>query len=642
MTPKAPKVPIFAPILNASRNTMNLLSVENLTVSFGERTLFSDLTFGISKGQKVALVAKNGTGKTTLFRCLAGLQMPNSGTVTFRNDIRVGFLNQDDDLPESQSVRDAVLGGMESEMQAISHYNQCLANGASPDQVQHAFDTVERLNAWDIEHRVDEVLGHLGVDDPDALIGRLSGGQRKRVQLARVLIESPDFLLLDEPTNHLDVKMIEWLENYLSASACTLLMVTHDRYFLDRVCDEVLELANTNIYKYKGNFTYYLEQKTLREEIESANLEKTKSFLKKELEWIRKQPKARGTKSKARTEAFHETKAEAQRGPQDEELQLEVSFNRLGTKTIEFHNVSKSFGDLHLIKNFTYAVKRDEKIGFVGPNGSGKTTLLRMISHELEPDTGKVVIGETVELGYYRQSHFEFSDDMRVIEAITEVAEVIPLKGGRKLTASQLLERFQFNRKMHYQMVGQLSGGEKKRLALCRVLMRNPNVLMLDEPTNDLDIYTMSALEDYLTQFKGVVIVISHDRYFIDKVVNHLYVFEGLGKMKDFPGNYSQYLAWKEGENQKEKAAQKASAVNAAKKDKPKSDKKKLSYKEQREYEMLEVEIEKLEARKIELEQLITLANDHEELLSHSEEIAEVIKQIDQKSERWLELSELA
>lgn len=621
---------------------MNLLSVENLTVSFGERTLFSDLTFGIAKGQKVALVAKNGTGKTTLFRCLTGLHIPNSGTVTFRNDIRVGFLNQDDDLPETQSVKDAVLGGMESEMQAISHYNRCLTDGASQDQVQQAFDTVERLNAWDIEHRVDEVLNHLGVNEPDALIGKLSGGQRKRVQLARVLIESPDFLLLDEPTNHLDLRMIEWLENYLSSSSSTLLMVTHDRYFLDRVCDEVLELANTNMYKYKGNFTYYLEQKALREEVESANLDKTKSFLKKELEWIRKQPKARGTKSKARTEAFHETKAEAQRGPQDEELNLEVSFNRLGTKVIEFHNVSKSFDDLQLIKNFTYAVKRDEKLGFVGPNGSGKTTLLRMISGDLTPDTGKVVIGETVELGYYRQSHFEFSDDQRVIETITEIAEVIPLKGGRKMTAPQLLERFQFNRKTHYQMVGQLSGGEKKRLALCRTLMRNPNVLMLDEPTNDLDIYTMSALEDYLTQFKGVVIVISHDRYFIDKVVDHLYVFEGQGQMKDFPGNYTQYIAWKEKQVQQDKADAKSNQADSSKKEKPKSDKKKLSYKEQREYDQLEGQIEQLENRKDELEQLIATENDHEKLTEFSEEMADLLKQIDHKTERWIALSEWA
>ncbi len=620
---------------------MNLLSVENLTVSFGERTLFSELTFGISKGQKVALVAKNGTGKTTLFRCLTGLHIPNSGTVTFRNDIRVGFLNQDDDLPETQSVKDAVLGGMESEMQAISHYNRCLTDGASQDQVQQAFDTVERLNAWDIEHRVDEVLNHLGVNEPDALIGKLSGGQRKRVQLARVLIESPDFLLLDEPTNHLDMRMIEWLENYLSTSSSTLLMVTHDRYFLDRVCDEVLELANTNIYKYKGNFTYYLEQKALREEVESANLDKTKSFLKKELEWIRKQPKARGTKSKARTEAFHETKAEAQRGPQDEELNLEVSFNRLGTKVIEFHNVSKSFDDLQLIKNFTYAVKRDEKLGFVGPNGSGKTTLLRMISGDLTPDTGKVVIGETVELGYYRQSHFEFTDDQRVIEAITEIAEVVPLKGGRKLTATQLLERFQFNRKTHYQMVGQLSGGEKKRLALCRTLMRNPNVLMLDEPTNDLDIYTMSALEDYLVQFKGVVIVISHDRYFIDKVVDHLYVFEGQGQMKDFPGNYTQYIAWKENQIQQVKADAKSNQNDSSKREKPKSDKKKLSYKEQREYDQIEGQIEKLENRKGELEQLISKENDHEKLTEFSEEMADLLKKIDHKTERWIELSEL-
>ncbi|TVR39263.1 MAG: ABC transporter ATP-binding protein [Cryomorphaceae bacterium] len=621
---------------------MNLLSVENLTVSFGDRLLFSDLTFGISKGQKVALVAKNGSGKTTLFRCLAGMHTPDSGTITFRSDVRVSFLNQDDDLPEEQTIKDTVLGGMESEMQAITHYNRCLAEDASQDEIQKAFDTVERLNAWDVEHRVYEVLGHLGINLPEKRIGELSGGQRKRVQLARVLIESPDFILLDEPTNHLDIKMIEWLENYLQTANCTLLMVTHDRYFLDRVCDEVLELADTNIYKYKGNFTYYLEQKALREELQSVTLDKARSFLKKELEWIRRQPKARGTKSKARTEAFYDKKAETQGPGQDEELKLEVSFNRLGTKTIEFHNVSKSFPGHELLKKFTYAVKRDEKMGLVGPNGSGKTTLMRMIAGDEEPDSGKVVIGETVELGYYRQSHFEFTDDQRVIEAITEIAEVIPLKGGRKLTAAQLLERFQFNRKMHYQVVGQLSGGEKKRLALCRVLMRNPNVLMLDEPTNDLDIYTLSALEDYLQQFPGVVIVVSHDRYFIDKVVDHLFVFRGGGELREFPGNYSQYLAWEAGNQQQQKENKPRSAPPIEKVEKESTGKTKLSFKEKLEFERLEEEIAGLEQQKAELEAQLASETDHEALTEYSAKLGEVMAAIDDKTLRWLELSEFA
>lgn len=619
---------------------MNLLSVEDLTVSFGDRLLFSDLTFGISKGQKVALVAKNGSGKTTLFRCLAGLQAPDSGTVTFRGDIRVSYLDQTDDLDGSLTVKDVVLGGMESELQAISHYQNCLDNQADSAAVQQAFDTVERLNAWNLEHRVFEVLNHLDINIPDSLIKTLSGGQRKRVQLAKVLIESPDFLLLDEPTNHLDLKMIEWLEEYLRNVPCTLLMVTHDRYFLDRVCDEVLEMANTNLYKFKGNFTYYLEQKALREELDSATTEKNQRFLKKELEWIRRQPKARGTKSKARTEAFHTLKSSTDSGPKDDDLNLEVSFNRLGTKIIEFHNVSKSYGDKTLIKAFTYAVKRNEKIGFVGPNGSGKTTLLRMISGEEQPDTGKIVIGETVELGYFRQNNIEFSDDQRVIEAITEIADVIPLKGGRKLSAAQLLERFQFDRKKQYQLIAKLSGGEKKRLALCRVLMRNPNVLMLDEPTNDLDIYTLGVLEDYLIQFKGVVIVISHDRYFIDKVTNHLYVFEGKGKLKDFPGNYTQYIAQREEQAKEKKTSAKPTPPGRDSKPRP-DEKTKLSYKEKREYGMLEADIEKLESRKTELEELIQNAEDHEKLLEYSEEMGRVVEAIDQKTERWLELSEL-
>ncbi len=618
---------------------MNLLSVENLSVSFGDRQLFSNINFGISKGQKVALVAKNGSGKTTLFRCLAGLHTPDSGTVTFRSDQRLSYLDQNDDLAPVTTVKDVVLGGMASEMQALSRYHQYLEEKASSEKVQQAFEAVERLNAWNVEHRVHEVLDHLGINFPEAEIGSLSGGQRKRVQLAKVLIEEPDFILLDEPTNHLDLSMIEWLEQYLKNVPCTLMMITHDRYFLENVCDEVLELADTSMYRYKGSFSYYLEQKALREELREVNMEKAQQFLKNELEWIRKQPKARGTKSKARVEAFHNLKSATTRTGGDDELELEVNFNRLGTKIIEFHHVSKAYGEKVLVKKFDYTVKRNEKIGFVGPNGSGKTTLLRMISGEETPDTGKIIIGETVEMGYYRQSSFEFTDDQRVIEAITEVADVIPLKGGRKLSAAQLLERFQFNRKMHYQPIEKLSGGEKKRLALCRVLMRNPNVLMLDEPTNDLDIYTLSALEDYLTQFQGCVIVISHDRYFIDKVANQLFVFEGDGKLKNFPGNYSRYITWKQ-EQDAEKRAVKKPAAKSVKKESEKPEKTKLSYKERLEYERLEKEIEELENRKSELEQTIQSTEDHEVLIQQSEELAKVLESIDAKTERWMLLSE--
>jgi ABC transport system ATP-binding/permease protein len=615
---------------------MNVLSVENLSVSFGDRTLFTNITFGIAKGQKVALVAKNGSGKTTLLRCLSGQSTPNSGTITFRNDIRVSYLSQDDNLPPNQSIWDAIFDGNSSEMQAISNYEKCLTDNASPEAMQKAFEAVEALNAWDMEHRVHEVLDRLTINQPASLIKTLSGGQRKRVQLAKVLIENPDFLILDEPTNHLDLVMIEWLENYLEKANCTLLMVTHDRYFLDRVCDEVLELANESIYKYKGNFTYYLEQKALREELASVNMEKAQSLLKKELEWIRRQPKARGTKSKARTEAFYDLKEKTDTGPQDEELQLEVNFNRLGSKVIEFHNVSKSYGDKVILKKFNYLVKRDEKLGLVGPNGIGKTTLLRMIVGEEQPDTGKIVIGDTVEIGYYRQNKFEFSDDMKVIEAITEIAEIIPLKGGRKLTASQLLERFQFNKKTHFQYISKLSGGEKKRLALCRVLMRNPNMLILDEPTNDLDIYTLSALEDYLTQFAGCVIIISHDRYFIDKVAKNLMVFKGNGELGEYPGNYSQYLA-----SLSEKPVAPAAKVTAPAIKTVEKTKNKLSYNDKREFDTLEKEIPAMEKRRKELEEKLQHIADHDQLIKASQEIAELIKTIDQKTERWLELSEM-
>jgi ABC transport system ATP-binding/permease protein len=614
---------------------MNVLSVENLSVSFGDRTLFTNITFGIAKGQKVALVAKNGSGKTTLLRCLSGQSKANSGIITYRNDIRVSYLSQDDNLPPEQSIWEAVFAGNSSEMQAISNYEKCLTDNASPEELQKAFEAVDHLNAWDMEYRVREVLDKLQINHPASLIKTLSGGQRKRVQLARVLIENPDFLILDEPTNHLDLTMIEWLENYLEQSNCTLLMVTHDRYFLDRVCDEVLELANESIYKYKGNFTYYLEQKAMREELASVNMEKAQSLLKKELDWIRRQPKARGTKSKARTEAYFDLKEKTDTGPQDDELQLEVNFNRLGTKVIEFHNVSKGYGDKELISKFSYMIKRDEKLGLVGPNGAGKTTLLRMIVGEEQPDGGKIVVGETVEIGYYRQNKFEFSDDLKVIEAITEIAEVIPLKGGRKLTASQLLERFQFNKKMHFQQIGKLSGGEKKRLALCRVLMRNPNVLILDEPTNDLDIYTMSALEDYLMQFTGCVIIISHDRYFIDKVAQHLMVFKGNGVLKEFPGNYSQYLA-SETKAPEVKTVKSQPAPKVAEKSKSK-----LSFKDKREFDLLEKEIPELEKKRQQLEEKLQHIADHEDLMKASVDIAALIKSIDSKTERWLELSEM-
>lgn len=622
---------------------MNFLSVENITKSFGDRIIFQDITFGIDQGQKVAIVAKNGAGKTTLLRCLTGLDTLDEGRVVFRNDIRMVFMGQSEDLNPEHTILEEVFSHDLPELRAIKAYNQA-ASTNDEEAVQKAFEQISELNAWDVEVRVSQILSVLKLDHTDMLIQNLSGGQKKRVALAKVLIAEPDFLILDEPTNHLDLDMIEWLEDYLSKSKSTILMVTHDRYFLEVICDTILELDNKTLYRYKGNFSYFLEKKAEREEQFESTVEKAKNQFRKELEWMRRQPKARGTKQKARIEAFHDTKKTAHQRLDKDEIDIPVKMERLGTKILELHRLGKAFGDKKILNDFSYIFKRQERVGIVGNNGTGKSTFLNMILEKEPVDKGKVVVGETVVFGYYNQEQLVAADDQKVIDVIRDVAEFIPLEKGRQLSAAHFLEKFLFPRDMHYNFVHKLSGGEKRRLKLMTVLMKNPNFLILDEPTNDLDIFVMAVLEEYLRSFEGCLIVVSHDRYFMDKMVDHLFVFEGAGEVKDIIGNYSDYRKQQKqiasAERQEEKKAAEETVVEVALAVESK-DKKKLSYKEQKEYESLEAEIEQLEAKKEEL--AITLSavdSSNEAIMKAGDELAKVVAELDDKTNRWLELSE--
>lgn len=622
---------------------MNFLSVENITKSFGDRIIFQDITFGIDQGQKVAIVAKNGAGKTTLLRCLTGLDTLDEGRVVFRNDIRMVFMGQSEDLNPEHTILEEVFSHDLPELRAIKTYNQA-ASTNDEEAVQKAFEQISELNAWDVEVRVSQILSVLKLDHTDMLIQNLSGGQKKRVALAKVLIAEPDFLILDEPTNHLDLDMIEWLEDYLSKSKSTILMVTHDRYFLEVICDTILELDNKTLYRYKGNFSYFLEKKAEREEQFESTVEKAKNQFRKELEWMRRQPKARGTKQKARIEAFHDTKKTAHQRLDKDEIDIPVKMERLGTKILELHRLGKAFGDKKILNDFSYIFKRQERVGIVGNNGTGKSTFLNMILEKEPVDKGKVVVGETVVFGYYNQEQLVAADDQKVIDVIRDVAEFIPLEKGRQLSAAHFLEKFLFPRDMHYNFVHKLSGGEKRRLKLMTVLMKNPNFLILDEPTNDLDIFVMAVLEEYLRSFEGCLIVVSHDRYFMDKMVDHLFVFEGAGEVKDIIGNYSDYRKQQKqiasAERQEEKKAAEETVVEVALAVESK-DKKKLSYKEQKEYESLEAEIEQLEAKKEELAITLSAADSsNEAIMKAGDELAKVVAELDDKTNRWLELSE--
>src|SRR5690554_4387763 len=630
---------------------MNYLSVEQLTKTYGDRTIFEDLSFGIDQGQKVALVAKNGSGKSTLMRCLIGEEHYDSGRVVFRNDINIAYLQQSDDLNPENTVYEEVFDHDLPKLNVFKKYSKAVKEN-DEEGMANLFEAISELNAWDLDSLVEQVLSKLKLDNHDAKISTLSGGQRKRVALAKVLIAEPDFLFLDEPTNHLDLDMIEWLEEYLSKSNSTIFMVTHDRYFLEVITDEIYELEDEQLYRYKGNFSYYLEKKAEREENTAVEVGKARSLFKKELQWIRKQPKARGTKQKARTDAFEGIKKTASQNIDKEELEIPIKMERLGTKILELHNVSKSYPGLKILDKLTYTFKRQERLGIVGPNGVGKSTLLRIITGEEEPDAGKVVVGDTVVFGYYSQANIEVDENMKVIDVIREVAEFIPLEKGREMSAAQFLEKFLFPRSMHYNYVYKLSGGEQRRLKLMKVLMSNPNFLILDEPTNDLDIYILGVLEDYLKNFQGCLIVVSHDRYFMDKMVDHIFVFEGDAKIKDITGNYTVYrdkLKVELLEDQAERRFEKAQSAKAplekeAVKTVPKEkEKRKLSFKEKQEFEKLDAEVEKLETEKENLTLVLSSGEvSSDELNEASKRLGELMLELEEKTERWMELAEYA
>lgn len=626
---------------------ISYLQIDKLTKSFGDLVLFEDITFGIAQGQKVGLIAKNGTGKTTLLNIIAGKEDYDSGAVVFRNDLRVGYLEQMPHYPDGLTVLQACFYSPNETVRLIAEYEQAMASG-DHSNLEDILLRMDNLKAWDYEQRAKQILGQLKIHNFDQKVETLSGGQLKRVALANVLITDPELIILDEPTNHLDLEMTEWLEGYLSRANISILMVTHDRYFLDRVCSEIIEIDRKQIYQYKGNYSYYLEKRQERMDALNAEVDRASNLLRKELDWMRRQPQARGTKAKYRIDAFYELEKKAKQQHEAGNVNLDVKASYIGSKIFEAEHVSKRFGDLKIVEDFNYIFARYEKMGIVGNNGTGKSTFIKMLMGEVEPDSGRFDVGETVRFGYYSQDGLQFDEQMKVIDVVQNIAEYVDLGDGKKMGVSQFLNYFLFSPEKQHNYVFKLSGGEKRRLYLCTVLMRSPNFLVLDEPTNDLDIVTLNVLEEYLRNFKGCAIVVSHDRYFMDKVVDHLLVFRGNADIKDFPGNYTQYREWKEVQDQLEKEAEAARRAGIAptmeKTSRPeKEQKKKLTFKERKEFEALEVEIPLLEAEKAELETAMssgTLSND--ELLAKSERIATVIEKIDEKTMRWLELSELA
>ncbi len=626
---------------------ISYLQIDKLTKSFGDLVLFEDITFGIAQGQKVGLIAKNGTGKTTLLNIIAGKEDYDSGAVVFRNDLRVGYLEQMPHYPDGLTVLQACFYSPNETVRLIAEYEQAMASG-DHSNLEDILLRMDNLKAWDYEQRTKQILGQLKIHNFDQKMETLSGGQLKRVALANVLITDPELIILDEPTNHLDLEMTEWLEGYLSRANISILMVTHDRYFLDRVCSEIIEIDRKQIYQYKGNYSYYLEKRQERMDALNAEVDRASNLLRKELDWMRRQPQARGTKAKYRIDAFYELEKKAKQQHEAGNVNLDVKASYIGSKIFEAEHVSKRFGDLKIVEDFNYIFARYEKMGIVGNNGTGKSTFIKMLMGEVEPDSGCFDVGETVRFGYYSQDGLQFDEQMKVIDVVQNIAEYVDLGDGKKMGVSQFLNYFLFSPEKQHNYVFKLSGGEKRRLYLCTVLMRSPNFLVLDEPTNDLDIVTLNVLEEYLRNFKGCAIVVSHDRYFMDKVVDHLLVFRGNADIKDFPGNYTQYREWKEVQDQLEKeteAARQARMAPTVEKTSrlEKVQKKKLTFKERKEFEALEVEIPLLEAEKAELETAMssgTLSND--ELLAKSERIAKVIEEIDEKTMRWLELSELA
>jgi len=622
------------------------LQAENLSKRWGELMLFEDISFTISEGQKVALIARNGAGKSTLLDLLAGKETPDSGIITITNDIEIGYFEQKSSLNPNHTVLEEIFQSDNEKLKTVKEFELAVTHN-NQKQITEISAKMDELGAWDVEVEIKQILTQLKINELEKPVGQLSGGQQKRLSLAKVLINKPDLLILDEPTNHLDLEMIEWLEAYLGKSKSTLLMVTHDRYFLDRVCNEIIEMEDNQIYRYQGNYSYFLQKRNERIENQQASVAKAKNLLRTELEWMRRMPKARGTKAKYRVDSFYDLQDKASQKISEENVELTVKSSRLGKKIVEIENLSKSYPGIKLIEDFSYKFSRFEKAGIVGKNGTGKTTFLDLITGKTEPDSGTIEVGQTIKFGYYHQEGISFDPKERVIDTVNKIAEFILFEDGTKMTSSQLLTRFLFPPETQYNYIEKLSGGEQRRLYLCTVLMQNPNFLILDEPTNDLDILTLNVLEEYLKLFQGCVLVVSHDRFFMDKIVDHLFVFEGEGKISDFPGDYTTYrqsVGKKEQEENRQKTAEKNSVKkeNQKKVSSSKKEKKKLSFNEKRELENLEKEIENLEKRKEELENKLNSGNlDHEELFKSSEEITQIKSQLDEKEFRWLELSEL-
>ena len=613
------------------------LQIDNLTKSFGDLVLFENISFGIAEGQRVGLIAKNGSGKTTLLNIIAGKEGYDSGNIVFRRDLRVDYLEQDPQYPEELTVLEACFHHGNSTVELIKEYERCMETEGHPG-LENLLARMDQEKAWEYEQKAKQILSQLKIRNFDQKVKQLSGGQLKRVALANALITEPDLLILDEPTNHLDLDMTEWLEDYLRRTNLSLLMVTHDRYFLDRVCSEIIEIDNQQIYQYKGNYSYYLEKRQERIEAKSVEIERANNLYRTELDWMRRMPQARGHKARYREDAFYELEKVAKQRFNNDNVKLEVKASYIGSKIFEADHLFKSFGDLKILDDFSYIFARYEKMGIVGNNGTGKSTFIKILMGQVAPDSGTVDVGETVRFGYYSQDGLQFDEQMKVIDVVQDIAEVIELGNGKKLTASQFLQHFLFTPETQHSYVYKLSGGERRRLYLCTILMRNPNFLVLDEPTNDLDIITLNVLEEYLQNFKGCVIVVSHDRYFMDKVVDHMLVFNGQADIRDFPGNYTQYRDWKE-----EKARLEAEKPQEEKTARVRlNDKRKMSFKEKREFGQLEKEIAELETEKVQIEELLcsgTLSVD--ELTEKSKRLPEVNDLIDEKTMRWLELSEI-
>ncbi|MDR9449454.1 MAG: ABC-F family ATP-binding cassette domain-containing protein [Psychroflexus sp.] len=620
---------------------MNYVSVEQVGKSFGNLELFNNISFGINEGQKIGLIAKNGSGKTTLMNMLMGIEPSDEGRIVFKNGLNTAFLPQRPNLDDNATVKETIFADDNPQLKAIRAYEAALEDPNDADAYQAAFDQMEATQAWDFETDYQQILSKLQLHFLDQKVKHLSGGQQKRLALAQVLLKNPDMLIVDEPTNHLDLDMIEWLEEYFSRANLTLFMVTHDRYFLQRICNTILEFDQAELYTYQGNYHYYLQKRQERLEIEQKTTEKAQQLYKKELKWMRKQPKARTTKSKSRIEDFHQIKERASKRRDDHEIELAINMQRLGSKVIECHNITKQYDEHVLFKDFDYKFLKGERVGVIGKNGTGKSTLIKVITKEIEPTHGKVVHGETLQIGHYRQDGIDIKTGQKVIEVVREFGDYIPLEKGRELSAQQLLERFLFSRKRQYDYVEKLSGGEQKRLYLCTVLIQNPNFLILDEPTNDLDIITLNVLESFLLDFPGCVLLVSHDRYFMDKIVDHLFVLDEK-KIKDYPGNYNDYLEYKEGLKQQKNADKKSDKSSKEKVQSLGNQGSGLSYAKKQEMRQLEKKIDKLEKEKSKIEADFIKDLNSDEIEERSVKLGEIKHELEHKTEAWMELAEKA